>query len=156
MNLSNYLIDKFAKATVNKQKVKKETTVYGTVQITDGKPYVKIDGSNILTPVTTTADIQTGNRVIVQLKDHGAVVTGNISVPSASSSTVSEITINQQTVDRVDKENQAIKEALTGHTNAINTITTDIANIKKSLNELTSIKRRLDDIEERLEELENK
>lgn len=133
MELSSYLIDRFAKATVNKQKTKKETTVYGTIQFQNGQPFVKIDGSNILTPVTTTADIETGNRVIVQIKDHSAVVTGNISSPSASSTTVSEIVIDQEKINRIDRENQQIKETLTNQTDQISELTGKVTTLEKKV-----------------------
>ena len=51
MALSNDLISQFAKATKGTSKSIKETVVYGTVQEDTG--FVKIDGSDILTPVTT-------------------------------------------------------------------------------------------------------
>ena len=46
--------------------------------------YVKLDGSEVLTPVTSTTEIEDQNRVMVMVKNHTAVVTGNISSPSAS------------------------------------------------------------------------
>lgn len=136
MSLSDYLIDKFAKVTVNKQKTKKEITVYGNIEIQDGRPFVKIDGSELLTPVITTADVKTGNRVMVQLKDHSAVVIGNISVPSASSADVSEIVIDQETIDRIDRENQSIKETIATNTEDISTIYGKITAIEKRLTAL--------------------
>lgn len=136
MSLSSYLVDKFAKATVNKQKIKKETTVYGTIEIANGRPYAKIDGSDTLTPVMTTADVKTGNRVMIQLKDHSAVVIGNISSPSASSSRVSEIVFDQQKIDRIDIENGQIKIQLQEQYQNIEQILTDIISIKTRLSNL--------------------
>lgn len=93
MDLSNDLISKFVKITNdNDNQTSKESTVYGTAVEYEGKMYVKIDGSDLLTPVETTADIQTGERVTVMVKDHSATVTGNITSPSASSTTVKKVT----------------------------------------------------------------
>lgn len=83
MGLSNELISQFAKITTDKKKTKTETTVYGTVVEHNGLNYVKLDGSGLLTPVTTTASATPGDRVTVLIKNHKAVVTGNISAPSA-------------------------------------------------------------------------
>lgn len=85
MALSSDLISQLVK--VNKQPKKAtETTVYGTTKVTyEGETYVKLDGSDILTPIrTTTSNIKDGDRVTVLIKDHSATVTGNMSDPSAS------------------------------------------------------------------------
>ena len=89
MSLSNDLISQFVKATNTKPKTNGETTVFGTV-VYDGKPYVKIDGSDLLTPVSTTAEVQDGERVTVLIKNHSATITGNISSPAARTDTVKE------------------------------------------------------------------
>ncbi len=112
MVLYNVLVDKFAKAAVDKKKTKKETTVYGTVKIQNGKLYVMIDGTDILTPVYTTSNIHNDDRVMIQIKDHSATIIGNISNPSASSSTVNDIVINQEMIDRIANENKQIKQKL--------------------------------------------
>lgn len=91
MGLSNDLISQFVKATKDEDKTKKETTVYGTIVKYNDSNYVKLDGSEFLTPVYTTTEYKTGERVAVLLKNHSATVTGNISSPSARSGTVKEI-----------------------------------------------------------------
>lgn len=92
MDLSNDLISQFVKITNDNSKKKStESTVYGTVVEDNGTKYVKIDGSDILTPVETTAEIVDGERVTVLMKNHSATVTGNISAPSASANKVNEM-----------------------------------------------------------------
>lgn len=81
MALSNDLISKFVKATKDDNKTLKETVVYGTVQKDVG--YVKLDGSDVLTPVKTTIVLAENDRVTVLLRNHEAVVTGNVSSPAA-------------------------------------------------------------------------
>lgn len=89
MALSSELISQFVKATKDSKPTKSETTVYGTVvEKDDGSTYVQLDGSDILTPVTTTATYKNGERVSVMIKNHTAIVTGNITSPSASSADV--------------------------------------------------------------------
>ena len=82
MGLSYDLISEFVKITNDKKEGAKEGTVYATVvNSTEGK-YVKIDGSDLLTPIDTTTGIDDGERVTVMIKDHKATVTGNITSPS--------------------------------------------------------------------------
>lgn len=90
MNLSSDLISQFVKVTNDSKKESNETTVYATV-VYNGKPYVKLDGSDLLTPISTTADVKDGERVTVMIKNHTATVTGNISSPSARTDDVKEI-----------------------------------------------------------------
>lgn len=91
MSLSNELISEFVKATNDRADTKKETTVFATTVVLDGVPYVKMDGSDLLTPVTTTTDVQSDERVTVMIKNHAATITGNISSPSARTDDVKTI-----------------------------------------------------------------
>ena len=90
MAVPNELIAKFAKLS-KESKIQRETTVFGTTVEYGGKLYVKMDGSDLLTPVATTSEISAGERVTVMVKDHTATVTGNISNPSASKGTTDAI-----------------------------------------------------------------
>lgn len=92
MGLSTELISQFVKVTKDDtSKNKSGSTVYGTAVEYNGAMYARLDGSELLTPITTTADIKNGERVTVLIQDHTATVTGNVSSPSASSKTVKEI-----------------------------------------------------------------
>ena len=91
MGISHDIISEFVKITNDKKEKPKEETVYATiVQASDGK-YVKIDGSDLITPTETTTDIEEGERVTVLIKDHSAIITGNITSPSASVNRVNGI-----------------------------------------------------------------
>lgn len=87
MALSNDLAMQFARATSNKTKVPTESTVYGTAVLYDGAMYVRLDGSDVLqpTPVEAAVTMKPGDRVTVLVKNHSALVTGNMTDPSASS-----------------------------------------------------------------------
>ena len=54
MSLSSDLISEFVKVTKDDEKQKSETIVYGTTVVYEGSTYVKLDGSELLTPVSTT------------------------------------------------------------------------------------------------------
>lgn len=88
MSLSTDLVSQFVKATNDTQTKKKETSMKGkVVKITDNSGtasyYVKIDGSDALTPINTLTDMDDGDRVVVEIENHTATVTGNITSPSA-------------------------------------------------------------------------
>lgn len=91
MGLSNDLLSQFAKETANKKKIETETTVYGTVVEFEGNNYVRLDGSDMLTPYSSTVEAKPGERVAILIKNHSAIVTGNISSPGARVATVEEI-----------------------------------------------------------------
>lgn len=90
MALSNELVSQFVKITNDDKDVKNESTVYGTTVEYNGAIYVKLDGSDLLTPISTTVDVKADERVTVRIKDHTATVTGNTSSPAARSDDVKE------------------------------------------------------------------
>lgn len=94
MSLSSDLISEFVKVTKDDEKPKSETIVYGTTVVYEGSTYVKLDGSELLTPVSTTSSTENGERVTVMIKDHTATITGNMSSPSARSGDVEDIAGN--------------------------------------------------------------
>ena len=91
MGLSSDLISQFVKITQDKQETKKETTAYGKIIKQGDKAYVQLDGSDLLTPITTTTVVKDDDRVLVTIKDHTAIVTGNITNPSASDGDVQNV-----------------------------------------------------------------
>ena len=103
MALSQDLINQFVKLT-DKEEKPKEVTVNGTYKMINGEEYVQIDGSEIWTPVTSTVEAETGERVKVMIKNHTATVTGNISSPSARSKSVKDLK------DEVDEQGNTIKQ----------------------------------------------
>lgn len=92
MALSSELISQFVKATKDdSSKDNNESTVYGTVKEYNGKKYVQLDGSDLLTPISSTTDTKADERVTVMIKNHTATITGNISSPAARTDDVQEI-----------------------------------------------------------------
>ena len=91
MGLSNDLISQFVKITKDTSKSKKETTVYGKIVNSSGTQYVQLDGSDVLTPIEATAEYKDGERVTVLIKNHTAIVTGNMTSPSVGSEKAGEI-----------------------------------------------------------------
>lgn len=153
MDLSNDLITQFVKTTQDKNTAPKESTVYGTIVEFNGEKYAKIDGTNELTPVETTTELEVGERVTIMIKDHTATVTGNLSSPAVRDKTVQALgdkvteveTLMADKVDtivldaqigRIDdlvSDNVTINQKLTANEASIKTLTADNVTINEKL-----------------------
>lgn len=143
MALSNDLISELIKVTTDEVEIKTETTVYGTVVEQNGTTYVKLDGSDLLTPISTTADISDGDRVPVMIKNHTAIVTGNVTSPSAKKESVEEIgnRITEAEILIADKVSTKVFDTEKGR---IDELISTTATIKGTL---TAHKASIDDLE---------
>lgn len=132
MALSDDLISQFVKVTKDEVEPKNETTVYGKIVNYEGSMYVQLDGSDLLTPISSTADVKPDERVTVMIKDHTATVYGNVSSPSASSKSVEEIgaRITEAEILIADKVSTVYFDAQVAR---IDSLTTDNVNIKERL-----------------------
>lgn len=157
MALSSDLISQFVKATKDEKKKTTESTVYGTVVEQNGDLYVQLDGSDVITPVNSTVKMESGERVIVQVKDHTATVTGNLTTHSARSDdvedmrdtisefdnivaggvTTEELDAEKARIDNLVAENVVIKERLTASEAIIDDLEADnvVINEKLTANE---------------------
>lgn len=155
MGLSAELVSQFAKIVNSKSKSSNNTDVnrYGTIVYYDGKEYVRLDGSELLTPVEKTVVTKENDRVTVTIKDHTATVTGNLTDNSASGSSVEKantkisefenVVAHKITTDELEAVNATIdkliaKVAEIGDLEAINA---DIENLKAkyaSIDKLTA------------------
>lgn len=104
MALSHEVVSQFAKLVDNKPKKDEGVTVKGTYKIIGDIEYVQLDGSDVLTPVESTVEAKTGERVQVLIKDHFATVTGNISSPAARNKDVKDL------ADTVDEQGNTIQQ----------------------------------------------
>lgn len=102
MPLSTEIISQFAKIVTPKETRPEFTTVTGRATEYAGKMYVKIDGSDQLTPIaSSTVGLKNNDWVTVQIKNHSATVTGNATDPSAGQSYADDI--KNQVDDAVDQ-----------------------------------------------------
>lgn len=132
MGLSNDLVSQFAKIIKPESNDSKESTLYGTFVIHNGKKYVRLDGSELLTPVEQTATAKQDDRVSVTIKNHTATVTGNYSSPAARSGDVDEISDKIGEYDTLIADKASI-ENLKATNATVETLVTDNAVIKKDL-----------------------
>lgn len=116
MDLNSILVSEFAKITNdNKETLNEGTTVYGTYRVDSDGAYVQIDGSDTRTPVATTSEARNGDRVTVLIKNHRAIITGNLTDPSTTVKSVEErietgVGTIQETIDnlKTQLDNQEI------------------------------------------------
>lgn len=142
MGLSNELISQFAKITNDKKTSRvDEVTLYGEVVQCDDSVCVRFDGSEQLTPVTTitekdeqgnitnfkygAASVKTGDRVSVNLKNHSATITGNLSDPPMGRA---EFLVNEDSIIAKVGEEVSLKiDALGVKVNGLTTFTNDLS-----------------------------
>lgn len=155
MPLSENLKDQFAKM-VNADNPKENTdnTVYGTVKVySDGTKAVVLDGSNIATPFETVTDAEDGDRVTVTIRNHKAVVTGNLSSPAARTDAVKT---NSKKIGEFNTvlSNKVDTDELDAQVGRIDTLESDNATIKQKLTasegEFKEIKTKQLEVEEKV------
>lgn len=122
MILSNDVLAQFVKVTTGSRSRTGETIVYGTTVDHDGSIHVRLDGSDYVTPISTTADTKPGERVMVLIKNHTATITGNMSSPSARTHDV------QALDNRVIECEKVVANTVT--TKDLEAINADIKNLK--------------------------
>lgn len=149
MALSPDLISQFAKLTNNEPKKTNEATVRGTFKTIDGEDFVQIDGSDIWTPVTSTVEAETGERVTVLIKDHTATVTGNITSPTARTKTVENLK------DEVDEQGNTIKQIDNTITQQNNSIIQINNSIKQQNDTINSFGNTIDSQNNKIQEFDN-
>ena len=132
MALSSDLISQFVKATNDRTKDTSATTHYGTIVEYNDAKYIRLDGSDLLTPIESTVYTKDGDRVIVSIKDHTATVNGNLSDPSASGGVVTQMgyKVTEFEVVLADKVSTKMLEAEIAR---IDSLTADNVTIKETL-----------------------
>lgn len=169
MALSHDILSQFAKLVTKDNTKNAESTIYGTIIVdSDGNKYVKLDGSDQLTPLSnderpvadsTTANANEGERVSVLIKNHTATVTGNISSPAARTEDVENLGDQLSKVqefdiligERVEANEAYIKKLQTdkadiGELNAAVAKIEELEATKASIYELTAAKAEITDL----------
>lgn len=83
MDLSRNIIKRYVAVATPEKITSNSETVYGTVVNEGDELFVMIDGSSILTPVSSNVDLAEGDRVLVLVKNHEATVIGSPTSPTA-------------------------------------------------------------------------
>lgn len=132
MALSNNLISQFVNVVGvdSKANLKGNGPLYGTIVGQGGSMYVKLDGSDVLTPTITTVEYAEGERVLVNILKHTATVIGNVSSPAANGGTVKKV---EDKVDTVIADNAIIRDKITASEAEISAIKADNVSINGKL-----------------------
>ena len=149
MDLSRNIIKRYVQVASPEKITSNSETVYGTV-VNEGETlYVKIDGSSILTPVSSTIDIKANDRVLVLVKNHEATVIGSPSSPTArleeldrlgtevtkfKAVATSDLIAARADIDKLKANDAEITGRLTANEGYIDNLTTENTNIKGQLN----------------------
>lgn len=149
MALSQDLIYQFSKLANNNDKQKTESTVNGEYKVINNEEFVRIDGSDIWTPVSSTVTAETGDRVTVLIKNHSATVTGNITSPSARTKDVNNLK------DTVDENGNTIKQLDNSIKQQGNSIIQINNNIKQQENTINQFKNTIDQQNNTIQQFDN-
>ena len=156
MGLDSDLIKQFVKSTKDNTKNQNGTTIHATTVLYNGKYYVRLDGSDLLTPITTTTDIEDGERVNVLIKNHTATVTGNMSSPAARTDTVQELDGKVEETGKKITEVEILMadKVSTGELEAINATIENLKVTTGSIENLESVNADIENLQAKYAELE--
>lgn len=103
MDLSRQLLKDFADVT---RGVERDQTQYlrGTIKGSGEAKYVRIDGSESLTPISEVVDVQEGDRVLVTIENHEATILGNLTKPPSAYK-------EQEAIDKAEDAQESAEDA---------------------------------------------
>lgn len=103
MDLSRQLLKDFADVT---RGVEREQTQYlrGTIKGSGETKYVRIDGSESLTPISEVVDVKEGDRVLVTIENHEATILGNLTKPPSAYK-------EQEAIDKAEDAQESAEDA---------------------------------------------
>lgn len=136
MDLDRSLLKEFAKVVNDVgDKLAPKQYVYGTITTGEGNAkYVKLDGSDMLTPISEVVVAEAGDRVLVSVENHQATVIGNITFPPSARKEDQAIKNANGALGQSNQAMEKAKDAQTKASSAINdsSIASALANEAKS------------------------
>jgi hypothetical protein len=105
--MSNSLVKQFAKTITQSvpQEKSKSSNALGTLVKEGNIFYAMLDGSTFLTPVSMSMSGEEGDRVLVTIQNHSAIVTSNITAPGATTKYVERVEADLTTFKDVTVKN---------------------------------------------------
>lgn len=151
MDLSYEVISQFAKViNNNRNNQSSEATVYGVVvEDGNGNKYVKLDGSDQMTPLSdderpsadlATTNTKAGDRVSVLIKNHTATVTGNTSSPSVRTEDFNDLSSGVEEIKKFDIVIADKVQANEGYIKKLQADKAEIGDLKATTAEIESLK----------------
>lgn len=84
MELSRHILKEFADVSRGVERDDKTQYLRGTIKCSGEAKYVRIDGSESLTPISEIVDVKDGDRVLVTIENHEATILGNLTMPPSA------------------------------------------------------------------------
>lgn len=84
MELSRHILKEFADVSRGVEREDKTQYLRGTIKSSGDSKYVRIDGSESLTPISEIVDVKDGDRVLVTIENHEATILGNLTMPPSA------------------------------------------------------------------------
>lgn len=113
MELSRHILKEFADVSRGVERDDKTQYLRGTIKGSGEAKYVRIDGSESLTPISGVVDVKDGDRVLVTIENHEATILGNLTMPPSAYK-------EQEAIDKAEDAqgtaNDANEKAETAHT----------------------------------------
>ena len=129
MALSDNLVEQFAELA-KVEKVDEGKVINSTYKVINGKEYVQLDGSDILTPVNSVVEAEDGERVKTEIKNHVATVISNISSPSARTKSVKDL---KDEVDENGNKIQMLDSTVTSQGSSIIAINSHLQTVDSNI-----------------------
>ena len=112
MELSKDLVKQFA-GLMNTPETKKDTPyLFGTAIVNESGLNVRIDGSQYITPASSTIGVKNNDRVAILLKNHKAIIMGNATSPAYSGAQTDDKFATTEDLQSVSGVNSDIIESI--------------------------------------------
>ena len=112
MELSKDLVKQFA-GLMNTPETKKDTPyLFGTAIVNESGINVKIDGSQYITPASSTIGVKNNDRVAILLKNHKAIIMGNATSPAYSGAQTDDKFATTEDLESVSGVNSDVIESI--------------------------------------------
>jgi len=119
MSLSSLLIKDFVDSTNDSSSKSESNYLKGTIKIVGEKKYVKLDGSEVLTPISETVDVDEDDRVLVTVTNHQAIILGNFTYPPSARETEEALQKSEESLSKAESAQQHATEAISSAGDAI-------------------------------------
>ncbi|MHC5188524.1 hypothetical protein ACYSNL_01895 [Enterococcus cecorum] len=104
MELSRHILKEFADVSRGVERDDKTQYLRGTIKGSGEAKYVRIDGSESLTPISGVVDVKDGDRVLVTIENHEATILGNLTMPPSAYK-------EQEAIDKAEDAQGAANDA---------------------------------------------
>ena len=111
MELSRHILKEFADVSRGVEREDKTQYLRGTIKSSGEAKYVRIDGSESLTPISEIVDVKDGDRVLVTIENHEATILGNLTKPPSAYK-------EQEAIDKAENAQGTAGEAVEKAENA--------------------------------------